>query len=374
MTPNEMAKEYRLILDKDISYSGPWFEDSEISITLTQAQDEYLKRRYDFRGNSYRDGFENSEKRRKDLAQLVKSATISYNSTTNTYSILTQNGAIEQITDNNNFFSDSSIIKPNGSLWKLPKDLLWVINEEVSWDGTNTCFPANRRVNVKPITHDEYSQLIGNSYLNPYNKLVWRMDHGREFNANYLGTATNKTTWYKVIIPATVDNTIKYDLTINENEYNFTTSGSATTSELAIGMAAELEGNETYYLFNNVIYVLSGSQVTTNDSATTNDITIELRSYIPSPGGQYVDQNNLTTDYKIHELITHGWDIGNYYLTYIRRPRGINVDYSTPSQQVYCELDESTHLEIIKIAVTSTLSSLQDPRLQSQMIQEQKSE
>jgi hypothetical protein len=377
MQANDLAYEYLDILDKKTSNSSPGFTDEEISRSLSLAQEEYIKRKYNWRGNPYNQGFENSEKRKKDLAQLVTSAVVSYSSVAGAYTISLQGGESYTIEDDNSFFRDSSIINPNGTLWKLPKDFLWAIKEEVSWNTQDECY-VGKRYSVKPITHDEYNQWIDNSFKQPWFKETWRMDHSSEYNANteVAVTTTNTRRWYRVTSPEAVDNTTQYDLVVNGNTYSFTTDGTATRVELINGLVAELEGNEEYRISSDqfTVYVLSDSEVTTNSGSTTNDLILSV-TYLPLPEQLDNDQMIIGTDYQVHELITDGsMEIGNYYLRYLRKPRNIVVDTVNPLNQVHCELNESTHREIIEMAVTKTLSSLQDPRIQTQMIEEQQSE
>jgi len=375
MQANDQAKEYLDILDKRTSNSSPGFTDEEISFTLSQAQEEYLKRKYNWRGNPYNQGFENSEKRRKDLAQLIKAITISYNTTTAEYVYSIQGGNTYSIEDTNAFFRDSSIINPNGTLWKLPKDFLWAIKEEVSWNTSESCYSGNR-YSVKPVTHDEYNQWIDNSFKQPWFKETWRMEYSSEYNANteLAVTSTTTTKWYRVSVPSTVDSPANYDLVVNGNTYN-------STSTTQLGVITDLVqamtiGGEEFRTSSDglTIYVLSDSEVTTNSGSTTNDIVIFV-TYLPVPDQLNNDQTLVGTDNQVHELITDGsFEIQNYYLRYIKKPRGIVVDFDNPLNQVHCELNESTHREIIEMAVTKTLSSLQDPRIQTQMIEEQQSE
>lgn len=380
MNANEMCDETLLEIDKLLSYSAPSFLDSEMSIVLSQSAEEYIKTKYNYKGNRYRDGFEGSEKRRNDLAQLIKSASIQYNSTTSTYTISTQGGNTDVINDINDFFSDSFIIKPNGSLWKLPKDLLWVINEEVDWNTTDECY-SDVRTSVKPITHDEYNQWKNNTFKKPYiggdeDGLVWRLDYASEYNYNEINDTVPgniNTNWYRVLVPSTVDSPASYELVVNGSTYSST---SITQAAVISDLITAMEGTETYRLSSDglILYVLSSQEVTTNSGSTTNNIIIQL-SYIPLPDQRTYNYSIVGTDYGTNQLITDGtYPIENYYVTYIRRPRDIVVDFNNPINQVNCELDEFTHREIILIAARKLYSRLQDPRIRSHVLEESKAE
>ena len=56
--------------------------------------------------------------------------------------------------------------------------------------------------------------------------------------------------------------------------------------------------------------------------------------------------------------------INNYRLTYIRYPNDITVDTRTPSNQRHCELNESTHDEIVRLAVEMALGATGNEKYQ----------
>lgn len=74
MTAAEMHIAFKLGLDKVSSLQAPNFLPEEISFLLNQAQDRFMKTRY--QGNNvYRTGFEESQKRIDDLRTLIKDDT-----------------------------------------------------------------------------------------------------------------------------------------------------------------------------------------------------------------------------------------------------------------------------------------------------------
>ena len=126
MKANEMALEFMDQLQKISSGAAPSLEDYELSFALSTAEEEFIKTRYNAKSNSKREGFENSEKRRKDLARLVTNTVIK-----------------AQDINNSSFFTTVDN-KPNGSFWCLPEDLLWVLNEEISLE---QIIKSNQRIN-----------------------------------------------------------------------------------------------------------------------------------------------------------------------------------------------------------------------------------
>jgi hypothetical protein len=151
-----MEKEFLILYDKVTSFDAPGYTEEEISIFLTKAQERTFFAHYNL-DNKYRESFEESEARRKDLKELVKGAT------------LTPSAA-------------SVANMPNGVFCTLPADCLYVISEEVTTASVTTC-NNNKRIRVKPITHDEYSINIENPFKKPdiYN-YIWRMDYQGELH------------------------------------------------------------------------------------------------------------------------------------------------------------------------------------------------
>jgi len=82
-------------------------------------------------------------------------------------------------------------------------------------------------------------------------------------------------------------------------------------------------------------------------------------------------REDLFTNPQRHELITNGvFGITGYHMRYIRKPNDIVIDNTSPyTNMVNCELSDSTHREIIDIAVGIALENIQDPRFQTQALE-----
>jgi hypothetical protein len=157
MTAAEMKQNFLVLYDKVTNFAAPGYEDSEIQLFLNKAQLQYVKRKYNYKGNVYKEGFEETEKRRKDLSELVYNAELT-----------------------NSDISASQVgVSPNGVFYDLPNNLLYTLREEVTISSSDTCIDGNR-IAVKPITHDEYAINIKNPFKKPDNNLVWRLDFSRE--------------------------------------------------------------------------------------------------------------------------------------------------------------------------------------------------
>lgn len=148
-----MAFAFLFSFDKMNNDNAPGYEDSEISLLLNKAQERFLLQTYSGT-NRVKEAFEETEKRRKDLSELVKNSDISLASAS-------QTGVL-----------------PNGTFYDLPTNFLYAIKEEVTISSDNEC-DNEKRIKVKPITHDEYTINIENPFKQPYNELVWRLDYSR---------------------------------------------------------------------------------------------------------------------------------------------------------------------------------------------------
>ena len=155
----EMKDEFLLIYDRVASGDNPGYEDDEISMFLTKAQERLVYQIYRAKGNRFNEGFENSEKRRRELDELIRSADLTSASFSSN-----QDGAL-----------------PNGSFIDLPVGFMWMIKEEVSIL-TNDCNNAGieKRIKVLPMTHDGYAVNINNPFRKPDKTVAWRMDYSRD--------------------------------------------------------------------------------------------------------------------------------------------------------------------------------------------------
>lgn len=152
MTSQEMDKEFLILYDKITNFDAPGYTEQERSIFLTKGQQRTFFSLYNPLGNQFREGFEESEARRKDIRELVKGATLSTPS------------------------ADQTEALPNGILFDLPEDCLYVISEEITTSSADSCKNA-KRLKVKPITHDEYSINVKNPFKKPsITREAWRLD------------------------------------------------------------------------------------------------------------------------------------------------------------------------------------------------------
>ena len=138
MTNTEFSNEFDILYNSIATSSAPGIDIYEKSVYLTKAQLEIIKNYYNPKGNKYQEGFEQTEKRRRDLEQLVKDFK------TTTFDDFTESVL-------------SSKIGKYSKLVKLPEKLFLIVYESVDFVD---CFASKEifSTEVKPITHDEYNK------------------------------------------------------------------------------------------------------------------------------------------------------------------------------------------------------------------------
>lgn len=166
-----MRYEFEIGYNSIANMDARGYKDKEVSHFLTKAQERFIKSHYHPKGNRYREGFDDTEKRRKDLNELIKGPR-----------------------DQNGFLVTSLAGNQNrslrgGTLFELPKDSWLLIFEEAA-TGTDNCEDAiiaspitekDEKVlyrSIRPITYDEYVYFRDNPFRKPKedNKTVWRID------------------------------------------------------------------------------------------------------------------------------------------------------------------------------------------------------
>tara|TARA_R110002096_G_C14351579_1_gene703138 strand:- start:101 stop:757 length:657 start_codon:yes stop_codon:yes gene_type:complete len=143
-----MHTEFKLLMDKADGGGSPSFLAREIDRFLNAAIERFVAKRA-FGNNSRRTGFEEDQKRRDDLRNLI-----SNHSTTD--------------------FTSSDISKPGGVFVALPKDYRHSINEEC------IVSKAKNRVGVKPLTYDRYNKITSDPFNVPDGNSVYRLDYSKD--------------------------------------------------------------------------------------------------------------------------------------------------------------------------------------------------
>jgi len=167
----EFKNEFLLHFDRVAAGAAPGLDDYEISVFLTDGMNKLIKTHYDRLANRKRKGFEHTEKRRKDLSNLIE-ASLDTNSTSLTVVSAYQSG-----------------IHQNGVFYDMPTDFWLAIEEslltnvprcDVDFDKVKTSTVDGvpvingdvygdlyTRIPVIPYAHDDYNMNIRNPFMKP---------------------------------------------------------------------------------------------------------------------------------------------------------------------------------------------------------------
>jgi hypothetical protein len=152
MTTAEFSAEFDTLYNNIKSLSAPGLDEYEKSVFLTKAQEEIVKNYFNPTSNKLQQGFDGSEKRQVDFAELISVAAG------------TQDGTLP-----GSYIS----IDPRAELFYLPQDVFMIVNETVVVRDnlTNTTFKAV----VVPINYREYDRVMSKPYGEPLKRQCWRM-------------------------------------------------------------------------------------------------------------------------------------------------------------------------------------------------------
>jgi hypothetical protein len=169
MTANELARNTLVTFDSVFSQSAPGYDDPEISIFLTKAQQIYFFRRLPV--------FDTDEVSKKALSSLLSNNNPTVSST--------QTGSL-----------------PTETFYDLPLDCELVMFEKVKTNIPLCTDPQKKTfidVTVRPIKIDDYNLDFYNPYKKPYMEktgdqgLVWRLDRPSINNVKIHGLLTDGT-------------------------------------------------------------------------------------------------------------------------------------------------------------------------------------
>jgi len=157
MTVQEFSNEFDVQYNNIAKSSAPPIDLYEKSVYLTKAQLELVNNHFNPLGNKYKDGFEQSSKRRADLRELIRTGISS-----------TQ------------IFSDKGI-DPNSKFFRIQSNTYLIIQEKVLLSSEDKCVDGTYS-KVKPKTHDEYNTQIDNPFKQPNKDRTWRIDYSTQEN------------------------------------------------------------------------------------------------------------------------------------------------------------------------------------------------
>ncbi len=209
MTVSEFREEFKILYDNISSNAAPGLDDYEISVYLTTAQLELVKKAYS--GGKDKEGFEGNERRRRELSQLVKAVSI----TPALY---------------------ASGLKPYSMIATIP-DMLYIVYEDAKLSSSDACI-NNSIVGVVPVTHDEYRLGDENPFRKDSKRRVLRLDFKDKSTVELLCPVTILK--YNVRYVAIPDPIILSDLTSIGSGLTINGLTTAQTCTLNEGMHREI--------------------------------------------------------------------------------------------------------------------------------------
>lgn len=150
MLVEEMNDTFDVLYNNIMSNAAPGLNEYEKSVFLTKAEYELVKNYFNPQGNKYREGFDDSAKRRIDFSMLMQTATLTRSS---------QQG-----------------FNPNSVLYSLPLNILVIVNEQVVLKSGSTVKGIRQ---VIPISYDEYTRLMSRPYKQPLKSQAWELMTGQ---------------------------------------------------------------------------------------------------------------------------------------------------------------------------------------------------
>lgn len=156
MTVNEFRYEFDLLYNNIMSDMAPGLDDYEVSLFLTKAQQEIVIRFY--AGSTLFDGFENAERVRRNLANLIVNA---------------EKEVGTPIQYGKFFEWDTTITDPETG--ELDPRFMVLISERAKIVDSECC-NNEKWVNVVPTKYDELNKVLENPFRMPSNRQVLRLD------------------------------------------------------------------------------------------------------------------------------------------------------------------------------------------------------
>lgn len=145
MTNPELLNEFNLLYNNVMSNGAPGFNEYEISVFLTEAQEALVKELYSGK-NVFRSSFESSEEATRSLTNLLR-----------TYSTMEQ-------------FSPKyprdirKAISANSYFFQLPLDVWYIVREQIKISPEENLCDISEPIDVVPVTHDDFSKIRKNPF------------------------------------------------------------------------------------------------------------------------------------------------------------------------------------------------------------------
>lgn len=141
----ELLNEFNLLYNNVMSNGAPGFNEYEISIFLTEAQESLVKELYSGK-NVFRTSFESSEESNRSLSNLLRTY-----STTEEFSPKYPGDIRKGLSVNSYFF-------------QLPQDVWYIVREQIKISPLENLCDTDEPIDVIPVTHDDFARIRRNPF------------------------------------------------------------------------------------------------------------------------------------------------------------------------------------------------------------------
>jgi hypothetical protein len=366
MTIQEMHIAVNLGVQKIASFQVDNLLPQEIDHELNVAMDKFIKLRYSPLGNKYRDGFEQSQKRIDDLRNLVVDYATEANYQGQTV---------------NNYFIDRA---------PLPRDYMFLVNFYV--EEYYKCSAVNTEwITTSDITNYLYKVPLVNSngigvsdIINDGSTIFADLSEDQVLDAEFfLNPAFLTDSWVVLDSNIAQDDASDY-MTGSNATFESHQTPTIDSNHVLLSAATVDPGNITVKYSDESSVTIASTEVSHQQRWPTQPLIIPITREM----GMYVQHDDIymvlsdpfnrpTYDrvkYTIQENFIDVYTDVTFlvklaHIKYIRRPNRLNI-----IEGVGCELPEHTHQEIVEMAVKGILESVQDPRYQTQSMENMDSE
>lgn len=149
MTTQEFLDQFDIFYNSVSSNQSPSLDEYEISVCLTQAQNDVISAYFNNRKNKVVQGFDESKERQIDFSTLIKT----------------------HIVESNDFKGAVYDSKTNTKGFSLPTDIIAIVNEQARVIRDNNTY----YLNVVPLSFSEYDITLNKPYNRPLRNQAWRL-------------------------------------------------------------------------------------------------------------------------------------------------------------------------------------------------------
>lgn len=154
MTTVEFSNEFDVLYNNIMSNQAPGLDEYEKSVFLTKAQNEIIKNYFSPKGNKYREGFDDSEKRQIDFSNITVA--------------VKQN----KRPDTDPLPEGYAKFDARSKLYSFPTNSLFILSEQVH---IITEDKPTVILNVIPVNYAYYNVYMAKPYKFPPKNIVWRL-------------------------------------------------------------------------------------------------------------------------------------------------------------------------------------------------------